>query len=346
MVGEMDSPQSSDSRMRTGREDLVNDKVVLITGGTGSFGHECTRVLLGDYRPRKLIIFSRDELKQHDMRALYPDTGDTPMRYFIGDVRDRDRLRRAFTGVDLVVHAAALKQVPACEYNPIEAIMTNVMGARNVVDAALDAGVKKVIALSTDKAVNPVNLYGATKLCAEKLIVQSNAYSGETGTRFSCVRYGNVMGSRGSVVPLFERQRESGRISVTDARMTRFWLTLEQGVRFVLRSIGMMQGGEVFVPKIPSVRLMDLAAAVAPDSEIDVVGIRPGEKLHEALISPDEAGTTVSLDGMFVIQPAHTWWRSSHFSEATPMADGFSFTSDANDRWLTVDEIRRMLEEP
>jgi len=321
----------------------VDDKVVLITGGTGSFGHEFTRILLRDYRPKKVIIFSRDELKQHEMRDEFPDTGDSPMRYFIGDVRDADRLRRALTGVDVVIHAAALKQVPACEYNPIEAILTNVMGARNVVDAAIDRGVDRVVALSTDKAVSPVNLYGATKLCAEKLVVQSNAYAGERGTRFSCVRYGNVMGSRGSVVPLFERQREQGRISITDRRMTRFWLTLEQGVRFVLRCIDLMQGGEVFVPKIPSVRLMDLAEAIAPGSAIDVVGIRPGEKLHEALIAPDEAATTVALDGMFVIQPAHAWWRAGHFSEAVPVADGFCYTSDTNDHWLTVDEIRQLV---
>ncbi|MCJ7824223.1 MAG: UDP-N-acetylglucosamine 4,6-dehydratase (inverting), partial [Anaerolineales bacterium] len=262
-----------------------NEKVVLITGGTGSFGRKFIKVMLEDYKPAKLIVFSRDELKQYEMRAAGFD--DPNLRYFIGDVRDLLRLRRAMQGVDIVVHAAALKQVPACEYNPIEAIMTNIIGGRNVVEAALDTGVEKVMALSTDKAVNPINLYGATKLAAEKLFVQSNAYAGGTGTRFSCVRYGNVVGSRGSVVPVFVNQRSKGRITITDERMTRFWLSLEEGVRFTIRCIEQMEGGEVFVPKIPSMRVVDLAKAIAPDAEIEVIGIRPGEKLHEVLISED-----------------------------------------------------------
>ncbi len=253
---------------------MYQDKSILVTGGTGSFGKKFTEIMLKEYRPKKLVIFSRDELKQHEMR-----TGgfDHPsLRYFIGDVRDVDRLRRAMTGIDIVVHAAALKQVPACEYNPIEAVLTNVMGARNIIEAALDMGVKKVMAISSDKAVNPVNLYGATKLVAEKLFVQGNAYSGTSETRFSCVRYGNVVGSRGSVIPLFLGQRNNGKVTITDERMTRFWLTLEQGVRFVIRCIEQMHGGEVFVPKIPSMNIMDLVKAVAPDARWKISASGPG----------------------------------------------------------------------
>src|SRR5512139_1869727 len=277
------------------------DKVVLVTGGTGSFGKKFIRIMLNEYHPVKLIVFSRDELKQHEMRVGGFD--HPSLRYFIGDIRDVDRLRRAMHGVDIVVHAAALKQVPACEYNPTEAIRTNIIGSNNVIEAALDAGVKKVLALSTDKAVNPVNLYGATKLAAEKLFVQSNAYAGGSITRFSCVRYGNVVGSRGSVVPLFIKQRLSGKLTVTDLRMTRFWLTLEQGVRFVIRCTEQMQGGEVFVPKIPSTRIVDLANVIAPGAELEVIGIRPGEKLHEVLINEDEARSTIEVDDMFVVTP-------------------------------------------
>jgi len=316
---------------------------VLITGGTGSFGKKFTEIMLRDYHPKKLIIFSRDELKQHEMRMSGFD--HPGLRYFIGDVRDVDRLRRAMNGVDIVVHAAALKQVPACEYNPIEAIMTNVIGARNVIDAALDTGVRKVMALSTDKAVNPINLYGATKLCAEKLFVQSNAYAGGTGTRFSCVRYGNVVGSRGSVIPLFLEQRRNGKVTVTDRRMTRFWITLEQGVRFVIRCIEQMQGGEIFVPKIPSTNIMDLVEAVAPGCEVEYIGIRPGEKLHEVLISEDEARHTLEFDDMFVIQPVHPWWSVGNWSHGRPLPDGFRYTSDTNSRWLSVDDLRALVEE-
>ena len=316
---------------------------VLITGGTGSFGKKFVEIMLETYHPKKLIIFSRDELKQHEMRT---SSFDHPsLRYFIGDVRDRERLYRALVGVDLVVHAAALKQVPACEYNPFEAVKTNVLGAQNVIDAAIDTGVCRVLALSTDKAVNPINLYGATKLVAEKLFVQGNSYSGTKGTRFSCVRYGNVVGSRGSVIPLFEKQRASGRVTVTDERMTRFWITLEQGVRFVIRCIEEMQGGEVFVPKIPSMRIMDLAKTVAPSCEIEFVGIRPGEKLHEVLISRDESRYTLELEDMFVIQPVHPWWRQASWSQGKPLPDGFKYASDKNDRWLTVEELRHMIGE-
>jgi UDP-N-acetylglucosamine 4,6-dehydratase len=320
----------------------MDDKVIMVTGGTGSFGKKFAEIVLRDYHPQKLIIFSRDELKQHEMR-----TGgfDHPsLRYFIGDVRDADRLRRAMNGVDIVVHAAALKQIPACEYNPIEAIMTNVIGARNVINAALDIGVKKVIAISTDKAVNPVNLYGATKLCAEKLFVHSNAYSGSYGTLFSCVRYGNVFGSRGSVIPLFLKQRQNGTITVTDPRMTRFWITLEQGVRFVIRCIELMQGGEIFVPKIPSMNIMDLAQALAPGCQVEKIGIRPGEKLHEVLISEDEGRQTLELDDMFLVQPAHPWWSNDGLKEGHPMPDGFRYGSDNNPQWLKVSDLRSLIE--
>ena len=320
----------------------LDDKVILVTGGTGSFGQKFTDIVLREYRPRKLIIFSRDELKQHEMRQLH---SGPLMRYFIGDVRDRDRLQRAMHGVDIVVHAAALKQVPACEYNPIEAVKTNIVGAQNVIDAAIDCGVEKVIAISTDKAVNPVNLYGATKLCAEKLFVQGNAYSGEGGTRLSCARYGNVVGSRGSVIPEFQRQRLNGHITVTDERMTRFWITLDHGVRFVIRCLDGMQRGEVFVPKIPSMRIMDLATSVAPGCDVKLVGIRPGEKLHEVLISKDEARTTVELDDMFVIQPAHPWFRPPDWSRGRPLPDGFEYRSDKNDQWLTCEQLLQMSEE-
>ena len=319
------------------------DKVVLITGGTGSFGRKFVQIMLKDFQPAKLIIFSRDELKQHEMRTSGFD--HPSLRYFIGDVRDPMRLKRAMHGVDIVVHAAALKQVPACEYNPIEAIMTNIMGGRNVVEAALDTDVEKVMALSTDKAVNPINLYGATKLAAEKLFVQSNAYAGGTGTRFSCVRYGNVVGSRGSVVPLFVKQRSEGLITITDKRMTRFWLSLEQGVRFTIRCIEQMQGGEVFVPKIPSTTIVDLAQAIAPDCRIEYIGIRPGEKLHEVLVSEDEARHTLELQDMFVIEPqASLWFGHAWREKGKPLPEDYRYASDTNDQWLDQDAIRRLVQ--
>ncbi len=322
-----------------------SESVVLITGGSGSFGKKFTEILLRKYHPMKLIIFSRDELKQHEMRQIYDDTvPGSKIRYFIGDVRDKDRLRRAMQGVDLVIHAAALKQVPSCEYNPFEAVKTNILGAEHVIDAAIDCGVKKVMALSTDKAVNPINLYGATKLCAEKMFVQSNAYSGSHGPRFACCRYGNVVGSRGSVVPMFLERAKTGVIPVTDPRMTRFWITLEQGVEFVIRCTEMMYGGEIFVPKIPSMNIMDLAKAVAPDCEIQYVGIRPGEKLHEVLVSEDEARHTVEMDDMYIIQPLHPWWRVENWHNARPLPDGFRYASDTNTRWLSVKELRNLIQ--
>ena len=318
----------------------LKGKNILITGGTGSFGRKCAEILVREYAPQRLIIFSRDELKQHEMRVT--GFNQSCLRYFIGDVRDVGRLRRAMVGVDLVIHAAALKQVPACESNPIEAVQTNVDGGRNVIEAALDNRVHRVMALSTDKAVSPINLYGATKLVAEKLFVQANAYRGGDPIRLSCVRYGNVVGSRGSVIPLFREQAKTGRISVTDKRMTRFWLTLDQAVHFVLRCIEKMEGGEVFVPKIPSMRIMDLTQAIAPGCAIDFIGIRPGEKLHEALLSEDEARHSVELEENFVITPLHTWWKGQATPSGSCLPEGYRYTSDTNKQWLSIDQLREL----
>jgi UDP-N-acetylglucosamine 4,6-dehydratase len=319
-----------------------SESVVLVTGGTGSFGKKFIDIMLKEYHPRRLVVFSRDELKQFEMQAA--GFSHPSLRYFIGDVRDLQRCRRAFEGVDLVVHAAALKQVPACEYNPMEAIKTNILGSSNVIDAAIDAGVSRVVALSTDKAVNPINLYGATKLAAEKLFVQSNAYAGARKTRFACVRYGNVVGSRGSVVPFFLKQRETGKVTVTDERMTRFWISLEQGVRFVIRAVENMHGGEVFVPKIPSMTVTDLARAIAPEAAIDFIGIRPGEKLHEVLISEDEARQTVELEDMFVVQPAESLWFGRDWEgKGRMLEDGFRYSSNNNDQWLNVEQIQSII---
>lgn len=322
---------------------FFDGKNVLVTGGTGSFGKKFIQTLIKEHQPAKIIIYSRDELKQHEMREAGFDS--PVLRYFIGDVRDRDRLKRAFHDVQVIIHAAALKQVPACEYNPQEAIKTNIYGTSNVIDAAIDTGVQRVLALSTDKAVNPVNLYGATKLAAEKLVVQSNAYAGSAVTRLSCVRYGNVVGSRGSVVPVFLKQRENDRITITDERMTRFWITLDQGVHFVMDCIEQMQGGEVFVPKIPSMKITDLAKAVAPEARAEVIGIRPGEKLHEVLISEDESRTTVELDKMFVVQPAEALWFGYFWKEkGRALPDGYRYASNSNPEWLTIAELKRIIE--
>ncbi len=319
------------------------NKVILVTGGTGSFGKKFIEVMLKKYQPAKIIVYSRDELKQHEMRVKGFE--DPSLRYFIGDIRDRDRMERAMDGVNIVVHAAALKQVPACEYNPMEAIKTNILGSSNVVDAALNSGVEKVLALSTDKAVNPANLYGATKLAAEKLIIQSNAYAGNKRTRFACTRYGNVVGSRGSVVPVFLKQKETGRLTLTDDRMTRFWLSLEQGVDFVIDCIEIMHGGEVFVPKIPSMKMTDLAKAIAPEAQIDVIGIRPGEKLHEVLISEDEARTTIELEDKYIVQPAEEMWFGQEWSnKGRKMEDGFRYASNTNSDWLGIPEIQKIVQ--
>jgi UDP-N-acetylglucosamine 4,6-dehydratase len=311
-----------------------------VTGGTGSFGTTFVDVALRLLQPRRLIVFSRDELKQSEMAKRFTHPS---LRFFVGDVRDRDRLQRAMHGVDIVVHAAALKQVPACEYNPFEAVKTNVLGANNVIEAAIDQGVERVMALSTDKAVNPVNVYGATKLCAEKLFVQGNSYAGGLKTRMAVVRYGNVVGSRGSVIPIFLEQRENGHLTITDERMTRFWLTLEQGVRFVIGCIERMQGGEIFVPKIPSMRIVDLARAIAPAASLRTIGVRPGEKLHEVLISADESRQTVEMDGMYVVEPVSPRWAYATPDGAKRLPDDFAYTSDTNSEWFSAADLRRLI---
>jgi len=318
-----------------------SEQVVLVTGGTGSFGKKFVEVMLKEYGPKKLVIFSRDELKQHEMRASGFD--HPSLRYFIGDVRDPARLERAMGGATVVVHAAALKQVSACEYNPFEAIQTNIMGARNVIDAAINQGVGSILALSTDKAVNPISLYGATKLCAEKMFVEANAYAGTKDTRFSCARYGNVVGTRGSVIPVFLEQRKSGKITITDPRMTRFWITLEQSVKFVIRCLDEMHGGEIFVPKIASMKTLALAESIAPDCEIETVGIRPGEKLHEALISEDEARSTVEVEDMYIIQPSHPWWKRENWGNAKALPDDFRNASDTNATWLSNEQLQEWI---
>jgi len=313
---------------------------ILVTGGTGSFGSTFARIALEKYHPRRLVIFSRDELKQSEMRARFPN--DPRLRFFLGDVRDRERLVRAMHGVDIVVHTAALKQIPACEYNPFEAIQTNVMGGKNVIDAAIDCGVKQVIALSTDKAVSPMNLYGATKLCMEKLFVDGNVYGFAHGTRLACVRYGNVVGSRGSVIPLFKAQRAGGVVTVTDPQMTRFWITLEQGVEFVVRCLELMRGGEIFVPKIPSMRILDLVEAVATGCRVEFTGIRPGEKLHEVLVSEDESRQTVELADMFVVEPILPIWGYQPWTDGKPLPEGYRYASDTNSHFLVPVEMRSL----
>jgi len=321
---------------------VLSGKTVLVTGGTGSFGRKFAEIVLREYDVKSLRIYSRDELKQMEMRLQLGD--DPRLRFFIGDVRDRDRLFRAMEGVDIVIHAAALKQVPAAEYNPIEAVKTNIMGAVNVIDAAIDAQVWRVIALSTDKAVYPVNLYGATKLVAEKLFVQGNSYVGGRRTRFSVVRYGNVVGSRGSVIPLFLAQRANGRLTLTDPRMTRFWITLEQGVRFVLSCLGRMRGGEIFIPKIPSMKLTDLAEVIAPGAEKVFTGIRPGEKLSEVLLTEEEARHAREYDDYFVVEPEHPFWDKDACGDGRPLPDRFLYASDTNSWWLTAEELARAIE--
>jgi UDP-N-acetylglucosamine 4,6-dehydratase len=324
----------------------IDGASILVTGGTGSFGHHFVRTVLARHKPLRLVVFSRDELKQYEMQAKFPLSSFPELRFFIGDVRDRERLYRALDGVDIVVHAAALKQVPAAEYNPLEPIKTNIMGAANVIDAAIDRHVKKVIALSTDKAANPVNLYGATKLCADKLFVAANEYAGHSPARLSVVRYGNVAGSRGSVIPFFLAQRSTGRLTLTDERMTRFLLTLDQGVNFVLASLERMLGGEIFVPKIPSVHVTDLARVIGPECEQKVTGIRPGEKLHEIMISEDDARVTLEFDDYYVIQPTHSFWNRADYERSAacrPCPEGFRYSSDANDRWLSDEEIAALV---
>ncbi|MDY7037114.1 MAG: UDP-N-acetylglucosamine 4,6-dehydratase (inverting), partial [Thermodesulfobacteriota bacterium] len=315
---------------------MFNNKIVLITGGTGSFGKKCTEIILKRYKPRKLIIFSRDELKQFEMSQVFPGS-KYPIRYFIGDVRDKERLNRAFNNVDYIIHAAALKQVPTLEYNPFEAVKTNILGAQNVINVAIDQGVRKVIALSTDKAANPINLYGATKLCSDKLFIAGNSYTKQDGTIFSVVRYGNVIGSRGSVIPYFLEQRKTGTLTVTDPRMTRFWITLEHGVNFVLESMEKMLGGELFVPKIPSMNIMDLAMAIGPDCKIETIGIRPGEKLHELMITKEDARRTIDVGEFYIVQPDfHYWRRRCNWEGSNPVSDDFEYNSGTNPTFLST----------
>lgn len=326
---------------------MFNDQSILITGGTGSFGKEFVRTLLKKYHPRRVVIFSRDELKQYDMQQEFDKEC---MRFFLGDVRDRERLAQAMRGIDFVVHAAALKQVPAAEYNPTECIRTNVYGAENVISAAIESGVKKVIALSTDKAASPVNLYGATKLLSDKLFIAANNIAGNHPTRFAVVRYGNVAGSRGSIVPLFHKLIAEGakELPITDARMTRFWITLQQGVEFVIQGFKRMYGGELFVPKIPSIRITDLAAAMAPELPHHIIGIRPGEKLHELMISRDDSYHTLEFQNHYVICPAirfivsHGYDCDNTGAIGHPVAEGFKYSSDINPQFLSVGEIGAM----
>jgi len=329
-------------------KDVLKGSRILVTGGTGSYGRRLVKNLLDKYEPAKVIVFSRDELKQFEMAQEFSQDRYPNIRYFIGDVRDQDRLIEAFRGVDYVIHAAALKQVPAAEYNPFEAIKTNVLGAQNIIRAAIQNNVKRVLALSTDKAANPINLYGASKLCSDKLFISANSMSGDAKTRFAVVRYGNVVGSRGSVIPFFLKRRESGVLPITDDRMTRFSITLQEGVDFSLNSMDRMTGGEIFVPKIPSYRILDVAKAISPDARIELVGIRPGEKLHEVMVPEDEARQTLEFKDHFVIQPSFNWW-----TEAQPLKlmggkvckDGFSYNSGTNDHWLTVPEIQALVDQ-
>lgn len=323
---------------------MLDDKNILITGGTGSFGKKATEIILNNYSPRRLIIFSRDELKQFEMSQTFSMSQYPCMRYFIGDVRDKERLNRAFYGVDYVIHAAALKQVPAAEYNPFEAVKTNIIGAQNVINVAIDQGVSRVMALSTDKAANPINLYGATKLCSDKLFVAGNTYGSHKETRFSVVRYGNVIGSRGSVIPFFLNSKDNGYLPITDPKMTRFWITLEQAVEFVLTCLKNMCGGELFVPKIPSMNIMDLARAIAPECETKIVGVRPGEKIHELMISRDDARQTLELDDFYVIQPQFIYWsRRSSWEEGRKVPDDFEYSSGTNPWRLSIAEMQEML---
>jgi UDP-N-acetylglucosamine 4,6-dehydratase len=323
---------------------MLNDKSILITGGTGSFGKKATKIILNKYKPKRLIIFSRDELKQFEMSQIFPFSEYECIRYFIGDVRDKERLYRAFQGVDFVIHTAALKQVPAAEYNPFEAIKTNIIGAQNIINVAIDQGVKRVVALSTDKAANPINLYGATKLCSDKLFIAGNAYVGREQTTFGVVRYGNVVGSRGSVIPFFLKQKENGILPITDPRMTRFWITLEQGVEFVLWCLEHMCGGELFVPKIPSMNILDLAKAIAPECETKIVGIRPGEKLHELMITRDDSRQTLEFDTFYVIQPDFQFWdRRCSWNGGDSVPEQFEYSSESNPWRLSIEEMRELI---
>lgn len=317
-----------------------SNKKVLITGGTGSFGRAFVRYALEHLNPNVIRIFSRDELKQAEMSQEFQSP---KLRFFIGDVRNPERVERALRGVNIVIHAAAMKRIEVCEYNPFEAIQTNIIGTQNVINKAIDCGIERVICVSTDKAANPVNLYGATKLCQEKIVVQSNSYVGPKKTRLSCVRYGNVVGSRGSVVQLFKSQKEKKELTITDERMTRFWITLDQAVRFVHSSIEMSQGGEIFVPKIPSMKITDLASVICPDAKIKKIGIRPGEKLHEVMITEDESRSAVELSDRFIIKPEYPWWSKDWHAEGKSLEEAFRYASNTNDQWLSKPELEELV---
>lgn len=323
---------------------VLNGKSVLVTGATGSFGKRFVRYVLTQYDPRRLVIFSRDELKQFELQQ---ELQDSRLRYFLGDVRDKERLYRAFDGVEIVIHAAAMKQVPASEYNPMEAVKTNILGAENIINVCIDQEVEHVVALSTDKASNPANLYGATKLCSDKLFIAANALSGRHRTRFSIVRYGNVIGSRGSVIPFFMKMKKTGNLPITDKRMTRFWITLGQGIEFVVSTLESMRGGEIFVPKIPSMNIMDVATAIAPECTTSEIGIRPGEKLHEIMITQDDAINTSEFENYYVIQPAAYWWDKKSYLKETcsrPVPEDFQYSSDLNVDWMDMEALRDLLE--
>lgn len=327
---------------------MLNNKTILITGGTGSFGKRFLEMIFASYSPKKVIIYSRDEFKQANMKAEYQDKVDmSRVRFFIGDVRDKERLYRAFKGVDYVIHAAAMKQVPTCEYNPFEAIKTNIHGAQNVIDAALDCGVKKVVALSTDKAVNPINLYGGTKLVSDKLFIAANAYKGTDGTSFSVVRYGNVAGSRGSIIPIFQRliDQKEVELPITDVRMTRFWITLEQGVELVFKALSESKGGETYISKIPSFKITDLAEAMLPDVRIREIGIREGEKLHEVMVTKDDSRSTYEYEKHYIIYPHFEWWdKKRYFTPGGKLVpEGFEYNSETNAQWLSVEQLRENL---
>jgi len=324
---------------------MLNNKVILITGGTGSFGKKFIEFVFNKFSPKEIRVFSRDELKQFEMREIF-STDKFPIKYFIGDIRDRERLFRVSHGVDFIIHAAALKQVPTAEFNPFETVKTNVLGAQNVIEAALDNNVEKVIALSTDKACNPINLYGATKLASDKMFAAANHWQGIHKTTFSVVRYGNVMGSRGSVIPFFLKKKKDGVLPITDEKMTRFSITLDEAVKFVVTSLDKMQGGELFVPKIPSMIITELVKAIAPDAKIEIIGIRPGEKLHELMISSDDAVNTIEFDNYFVIQPAHPWWDNIKYSEVhggKKVDENFSYSSEKNNDWLDAKELIKII---
>lgn len=320
---------------------VFRGKTILVTGGTGSFGKAFIKYVLENDSPKKIIIFSRDEMKQYFMKEEYKN--NNLLEFVLGDVRDKDKLNLVCKGVDYIVHTAAIKIVPSAEENPTEAIKTNIFGAMNIIEAAVNNQVKKVIAFSTDKACNPVNLYGATKLCSDKLFIAANAFSLSKGTAFSVVRYGNVIGSRGSIIPIFLEKKKEGVIPVTDERMTRFWISLEQGIKFVTNCLESMAGGEIFIPKIPSMKIVDLAHAIGPECRIEYIGIKPGEKLHETMISPDDARNAIELEGGYIIQPQFDWWNAKNYPEGKKVPDGFSYSSNTNPNFLSIEQMKELI---